>query len=67
MGKTESDKCIFCDTDLEEWSYGYFEENGERASDKYDENLNICKDCIVTLKKILAKTIHAKQKEGESK
>lgn len=53
MGQQEPDKCVFCGTELEEWDYEYFEENGERASDKFDENLDLCKDCAKKLKKIL--------------
>ena len=55
MGSQEPDKCVFCDEELEKWGYEYFEENGERASDEFDENLDICKDCAKKLKKILDK------------
>ena len=55
MGINEPDKCVFCDTELEEWEYEYFAENGERAGDTYDTNLDLCKDCAKKLKKILDK------------
>ena len=55
MGSNESDKCLFCGNELEVWEYEYFVENGERASQEYDENLDLCKGCAIKLKKILNK------------
>ena len=53
MGSREPDKCVFCGGDLEEWEYEYFSSNGERASEEYDEDLDLCKDCAKKLKKLL--------------
>jgi len=51
MGRQEPDECIFCESDLEEYSYGYFEENGERAI----EGMGICKECANKLKEFVNK------------
>jgi hypothetical protein len=55
MGTEEPDKCIFCRTELEEYGYEYFEENGERAKNPIEEydTLDICKDCVRKIKQIL--------------
>ena len=55
MGTKKSDECIFCGEELEYWEYGSFYESGERASNEYDEDLDLCKDCAIKLKKILDK------------
>ncbi len=61
MGINKADECIFCERELEEHGYGGFEPNGERASEEYDEDLNICKRCALKLKKILDKISEAKE------
>lgn len=51
MGEPNTDKCIFCGRELEEFCYGRFSGNGERAVG--DHELNICKICSVGLKNLL--------------
>ncbi len=58
MGSSEPDKCMFCETDLEDWDYEYYKENGERAENPISEydTFDICKGCIHKLKQILGIT-----------
>ncbi len=51
MGEVE--KCIFCKCALEELEYGRYVSNGKRASEDFNKNLNICKDCLEELKLLL--------------
>ena len=53
MGEQKADECIFCKDDLEEWDYDDFSENGNRASEDFDKDLDICKDCLGKLKLLL--------------
>jgi len=61
MGTNKPDECIFCGLELEEWEYEDYTNNGERASELYDEDLDICKGCAIKLKKILDKIIIQKK------
>lgn len=49
MGTQEPDKCIFCETELEEWHYEYFKENGERGI----KDMDICKECANKIKEFV--------------
>ena len=53
MGEQKADECIFCKDNLEEWDYDDFSGNGNRVSEDFDKNLNICKDCFGKLKLLL--------------
>ena len=63
MGERISDKCIFCKCDLEEEYHGHFDENGERASDDYNLDLNLCKECLEKLKILLSKKSETKSED----
>ena len=62
MGTQEPDKCMFCEEELEEWHYEYFQENGQRAE---GSNLDICKDCIKKLNSMLSHLAESKSGDRE--